>query len=92
MRVRLIGDTQDVTGFALAGIDSQACTTRAELVRALDAACHNPAVAIVMVSAAVAALAGDEIQHMRDSAHLPIAIVLPERSASERAPGGETSA
>ena len=56
MRVRLIGDTQDVTGLALAGIDSRECATRAELVRALDDASHDPSVAIVMVSAAVAAL------------------------------------
>jgi vacuolar-type H+-ATPase subunit F/Vma7 len=92
MHVRLIGDTQDVTGFSLAGIDSRECRSRAELVRALDDACHDPSVVIVMVSAAVAALADDEIQHLRDSAHLPIAIVLPERSASEGAPGGERAA
>jgi vacuolar-type H+-ATPase subunit F/Vma7 len=92
MHVRLIGDTQDVIGFALAGIDSCECTTRADLVRALDDACRDPPVAILMVSAAVAALADDEIQHMRDSAQLPIAIVLPERSASEPAPAGERPA
>jgi vacuolar-type H+-ATPase subunit F/Vma7 len=86
MHVRLLGDTHDVAGFALAGIDSEACGTRAELVRALDSARHDPAVAIVVVSPGVAALAADVIARMRESAHLPITVVLPEPPDEERRP------
>jgi vacuolar-type H+-ATPase subunit F/Vma7 len=87
MHIRLIGDTHDVTGFALAGVESEECHTRAELVSALDAARHDPGVAIVVVSPGTAALAEDVIQDMRSAAHLPITIVLPERHAPEAAGG-----
>ncbi len=84
MHVRVIGDGHDVTGFGLAGVESEECHTRGELVDALDAARHDPQVAIIVVSPAAAALADDVIGRMRESAHLPITIVLPERPASER--------
>ena len=92
MHVRLFGDASDVTGFALAGVESQECGTRAELVRALDEARRDPSVAIVMVSPVVAALAGDVIQQMRESAQLPIAIVLPDRADAQRRPKAEAPA
>lgn len=82
MHVRLIGDAHDVTGFALAGVESEECHTRAEVVDALDAACHDPDVAIVVVSPDMAALADDVISEMRESTHLPITIVLPPTGPS----------
>ena len=84
MHVRLLGDRHDVTGFALAGVDSEECRTRAQLLTALERARHDPGIAVVIVSPRVAALAGDVIQDMRDAPHLPITIVLPELPESER--------
>jgi vacuolar-type H+-ATPase subunit F/Vma7 len=77
MHVRLIGDAHHATGFALAGVESDECHTRAEVVGALEAARQDPDVAIVMVAPELAALADDVVGEMRESSHLPITIVLP---------------
>jgi vacuolar-type H+-ATPase subunit F/Vma7 len=82
MHVRLIGDAHDVTGFALAGVEGEECHSRADVVRALDAACHDPGVAIVVIAPDLAALADEEVKRMRDAAHLPITIVLPAGAPS----------
>lgn len=84
MHVRLLGDLQDVTGFALAGVEGTECGTRAELIRALEDARRDPSVAVVMLSARVAALADDVVRDMHGAAQLPIAIVLPDLSETER--------
>lgn len=81
MHLRFIGGAHDGTGFSLAGVDSIECRSRAELVDALDAARHDPHVAVVVVGSEVAGLAGDLIAVMRDATRLPITIVLPARRA-----------
>jgi vacuolar-type H+-ATPase subunit F/Vma7 len=85
VQVRLIGDARDVTGFALAGVESQECETGAGFVRALDEARRDPDVAIVVVSASLASFAEDLIEEMRESVHLPIVIVLPALPADDPA-------
>jgi vacuolar-type H+-ATPase subunit F/Vma7 len=85
MHVRLLSGAHDVTGFALAGVDSEECRTRAELLDALDRARRDPEIGIVVVSPELAALAGDAIEALRDSPHLPITIVLPDLPDAERA-------
>jgi vacuolar-type H+-ATPase subunit F/Vma7 len=77
MYVRVIGEARDVTGFALAGLDAAECHTRGEVIAALDSARRDPEVAIVVLSPAVAALAEDVVEEMRDIPGLPITIVLP---------------
>jgi vacuolar-type H+-ATPase subunit F/Vma7 len=88
MHVRLIGDVHDATGFSLAGVESEECHTRAEAVSALDAARHDPGVAIIVVSPGIAALAADVIDQMLEAARLPITIVLPERPAGGHVAAG----
>jgi vacuolar-type H+-ATPase subunit F/Vma7 len=80
MRIRLLGDAHDATGFALAGVDGVTCRTRDTLLAALDAAMRDPDVGVIMVSPSAAALAPDQIGRDRDRAKLPIIVVLPERS------------
>ena len=80
MDIRLIGDRHDVIGFGLAGINGVECRTRSELVAALEAAEHDPSVALVIVSPRVAALGSDVIARLRDAVRLPIMIVLPDNS------------
>lgn len=79
MHLRYIGGAHDGTGFALAGVDSVECRSRAELVDALDAARRDPLVAVIVVGAEAATLAEDVIAGMRDAARLPITVVLPGR-------------
>jgi vacuolar-type H+-ATPase subunit F/Vma7 len=84
MEIRLIGDRHDIIGFGLAGVDGIECRTRPELVAALDAAAHNPAVALLIVSSRAAALGADVIARQRQSVHLPITVVLPDPPDTER--------
>jgi vacuolar-type H+-ATPase subunit F/Vma7 len=84
MEIRLIGDSHDVIGFGLAGVDGVECLTRPELVAALDAAAHDPSVVLVIVSPRAAALGADVIAQQRESVRLPITVVLPELPEGER--------
>ena len=77
MHVRLLGDADDVTGFALAGVAGEECHNREEALAALDRARHDPDVAILVLSPVVAALVEDVVEPMRDATSLPITIVLP---------------
>lgn len=89
MHIRVIGDAQDVTGFALAGIQGEECRTRAELVHAIENLRHDPDVGVVLLSAAVAALGDDVVSEMRNRTDLPITIVLPPAPAREAPAEGE---
>lgn len=84
MEIRLIGDSHDVIGFGLAGVDGVECRTRPELVAALDAAVRDPSVALIIVSPRAAALGADVIAQQRESVRLPITVVLPELPDEER--------
>ena len=86
MEIRVIGDSHDVIGFGLAGVDGIECHTRPEIAAALDAAWHDPSVALVIVSPGAAALGADMIAEQRASVRLPITVVLP---AVPDAPDGE---
>ena len=77
MEIRLIGDRHDVIGFGLAGVDGVECHSRPEIAAALDAAWHDPSVALVIVSPRAAALGADMIARQRESLRLPITVVLP---------------
>ena len=86
MHIRVIGDARDVTGFGLAGIGSEECHTRAELVHALENLRHDSDVGVVLLSAAVAALGDDVVSEMRNSTDVPITIVLPQAPGRDAAP------
>jgi vacuolar-type H+-ATPase subunit F/Vma7 len=85
MQIRLIGDPHDVAGFGLAGIAGTECHTRPELLEALEAAEHDPDVALLVLSSEAAALDAGAIDRLRGSLHLPITIVLPPKSEAEAA-------
>lgn len=87
MHVRLIGDAHDVTGFSLAGLDCAECHTRAELMRAIDAARLDADIAVIVVSPATAGLAPELIEEMREASRLPITVVLPPRPEAEDTSG-----
>ena len=81
MEIRLIGDARDTTGFGLAGITGDVCVTRADVLTALSRWGRDPAVAILLVSDAAAALAPDALASFDSTATAPIIVVLPRRPA-----------
>lgn len=77
MSIRFIGNRKEAIGFGIAGLDAVECGTRADLAAALDEAQLDPVRALVIVSAAVAALGTDIVERVRESSSLPIIIVMP---------------
>jgi len=81
MEIRLIGDARDTTGFGLAGIKGDLCVTRADVLTALSRWERDPAVALLLVSDAAAALAPDALANLDFTATASIVVVLPSTAA-----------
>ena len=86
MKIVVLGDPDDVRGFALAGAYGRACGDPGELETALaEAVGPEAAVGIVVLSASVAALAPAAVAAARGRADGPIILVLPDRRIAEGA-------
>ena len=82
MRMVVIGDLADVTGFALAGVPGIVCATAAEVQAAIDGAFRRHD-GVVMVSASVAAAAPAAIDAARARRTGPLILVLPSQEGAE---------
>ena len=76
MRLVVVGDLADVTGFALAGIPGIVCVSEPEARAALDGAAKQRG-GVVVVSAAVAALAPAAVEAARARREGPLVLILP---------------
>jgi len=78
MRVVALGTDDEVRGFVLAGTAGEACRTPAEAARALERlAVRGDEVALVLVSARVAAWAAARVEALAARSEAPLVLVLP---------------
>lgn len=77
MRLAVIGTEVDVTGFALAGSPGVVCDNGDAVAAALEAACADPSVAVVLVSDAAAEAAPVAVRRWQAAAGAPVVLVLP---------------
>jgi vacuolar-type H+-ATPase subunit F/Vma7 len=77
MRLSVIGTSEDVIGFSLAGWPGVVCSTGEAVAEALRAECGDRSVALVLVSGSVARLAPDEIRRWQAAPGSPVVIVMP---------------
>jgi len=86
----VLGDADDVAGFALAGVEGAVCTTRGEIeeaARQLRGRTEVPS--LLLVSLSVARLAGPALDDFFRPDRPPHALILPESPHSpDRAGGG----
>lgn len=79
MRIVVLGDADDVSGFALVGVHGQVCGAAREAETHLAGVATQAAeVALVLISSSVAGLARRTIERMRDLEGGPTVIVLPD--------------
>lgn len=75
----MLGDADDVAGFALAGVAGAVCTTRGEIAEALRELRGRPeSPSLLLVSASVARLAGPALDDFFHPDRPPRALILPE--------------
>jgi vacuolar-type H+-ATPase subunit F/Vma7 len=79
----VLGDADDVAGFALAGIEGAVCNTRGEIAEALRQLRRRPEVpSLLLVSPSVALLAGRALEDFFHPDRPPHALILPEAPPS----------
>ncbi len=82
MRARIVGTEGDVRGGRLAGVEGTVCRTRAEAEAAFDQVeAEAEDLALVLISAPVAALVPARLAALLDRAEGPVLLVLPELGA-----------
>jgi len=75
----VLGDADDVAGFALAGVEGAVCNTRGEVAEALRQLRGRPEVpSLLLVSPSVARLAGSALDDFFHPDRPPHALILPE--------------
>jgi vacuolar-type H+-ATPase subunit F/Vma7 len=77
VNVCVLGDADDARGFTLAGWPAVPCPDAAAAERALGSAAARRDLALVVVSADVAALAAGGLTALRAQADAPLVLVLP---------------
>ncbi len=84
MKIVLLGDADDVRGFALAGVDGHVCQDRGAVESALARiGAHAAEMGLVLISAAVAGLASRAIERLRAQEGSPAVIILPETDSGQ---------
>ena len=79
MRLVLLGDADDVRGFALAGVEGRVCHDRGTAESALaQIAAPGAEVGLVLISATVAGLASRALERLGRQEGSPAVVILPE--------------
>ena len=77
MKLFCIADEETVRGLRLAGIDGQAVLSAAQAVAALEAAAAQPDCGIIVLTEAVAAALGPQLETMRLERDRPLLVTIP---------------
>lgn len=88
MKVWVIGHSEAVLGFALAGLAGRVAQTEAEANAALDEALRMPDTGIVLVTKDIARLIQARMEQLKLHSTLPLIVEIP---SPEGAPAGEPS-
>jgi vacuolar-type H+-ATPase subunit F/Vma7 len=80
VKILAIGTTDDVRGFALAGVETVRCRTAQDAETALITIAADPAVALLLVPAWVGQVARAALTRIRSSRRGPLIVVVPDDS------------
>ena len=81
MRLVVVGRSREVTGFALAGVETVVCAPADDASAVIDGlAAADAAVGLVIVTSSVGRAAFSEIQKLRRRKGPPVIAVLPDVS------------
>lgn len=79
MRIVVLGNAEDVRGFALAGVHGQVCRdARQAEANLAHIAAHAAEVGLLLISSSVARLAMRTVERLREREGGPTVIVLPD--------------
>jgi len=88
MKVIVLGDADDVHGFALLGVQGQTCQDAREAETHLTRiGAPDAAVGLVMIAPRVARLAARTVERLRQREGGPAVVVLPEISPKSKVQG-----
>ena len=88
MKVLVIGHSEAVLGFSLAGVGGRVATTAAEVNQALDEVQASKDVGIVLVTQDVAQLIPARMEHLKLRSTIPLVVEIP---ATGGVPEGQES-
>ena len=77
MKVLVIGHSEAVLGFSLAGVSGRVATTAAEVNQALDDVQGSKDVGIVLVTQDVAQLIPARMEHLKLRSTIPLVVEIP---------------
>lgn len=77
MKVLVIGHSEAVLGFSLAGVNGQAVTTAEEAGRALDEALASKEIGIILVTQDIAGMLQARVEDLKLHSTIPLVVEIP---------------
>ena len=91
MKYFVITDSTDTqVGLRLAGIEGVVVREESQVRSAVEAAAADPEIAVLLITEKLAALSGDLIIPMKQSAQRPLVVEIPDRHSAGRSPDSIT--
>ena len=91
MKYFVITDSTDTqVGLRLAGIEGVVVREESQVRSAVEAAAADPEIAVLLITEKLAALCGDLIIPMKQSAQRPLVVETPDRHSAGRSPDSIT--
>ena len=91
MKYFVITDSTDTqVGLRLAGIEGVVVREESQVRSAVEAAAADPEIAVLLITEKLAALCGDLIIPMKQSAQRPLVVEIPDRHSAGRSPDSIT--
>ena len=91
MKYFVITDSTDTqVGLRLAGIEGVVVREESQVRAAVEAAAADPEIAVLLITEKLAALCGDLIIPMKQSAQRPLVVEIPDRHSAGRSPDSIT--
>ena len=82
--------TETQVGLRLAGIEGVVVREESQVRSAAEAAAADPEIAVLLITEKLAALCGDLIIPMKQSAQRPLVVEIPDRHSAGRSPDSIT--
>ncbi|MCR5041265.1 MAG: V-type ATP synthase subunit F [Clostridia bacterium] len=84
MKCFLVSDNSEtLTGFRLAGVEGALCRSPQEVEKAVDAACGDDEVAVLILTQKAAELCREKIERLKLTLDRPVAVEIPDRHGYE---------
>jgi vacuolar-type H+-ATPase subunit F/Vma7 len=77
MRIAIVGDRNEVRGFALAGVEPIVCEDEASVAQTLERLEEDRHLAVIVITAQTARLAPRQVAHLQERVTPPVPCLLP---------------